>query len=141
TDMSNSEDSTITYTTVSSPFGGLSNIGSPRVDGPPVMPEDPYAYDDHEEDPADYPADEGDEGDDEDESSDDDEDDDIDIDGDKDEDEDEYLAPTDSIAVALPAVDHAPSDEETELFETDESAATPPPHLAYCVTARISIRP
>nr|GFD55392.1 hypothetical protein [Tanacetum cinerariifolium] len=66
---------------------------------------------------------------------------DIDIDGDKDKDEDEYLAPTDSIAVALPAVDHAPSDEETELFETDESAATPPPHLAYCVTARISIRP
>ncbi|GJV64721.1 hypothetical protein Tco_1475549 [Tanacetum coccineum] len=30
--------------------------------------------------------------------------------------------------------------EETEQFETDESAATPPPHLAYHVTARISIR-
>ncbi|GKA03484.1 hypothetical protein Tco_0676265 [Tanacetum coccineum] len=29
---------------VSSPFGGMSGIGSPRVDGPPVMPEDPYAY-------------------------------------------------------------------------------------------------
>ncbi|GJT11456.1 hypothetical protein Tco_0858498 [Tanacetum coccineum] len=27
-----------------SPFGGLSDIGSPGVDGPPVMPEDPYAY-------------------------------------------------------------------------------------------------
>ncbi|GJV60091.1 hypothetical protein Tco_1466191 [Tanacetum coccineum] len=38
------------------------------------------------------------------------------------------------------AVDHAPSAEETEPFETDESAATPPPHPAYRVTARISIR-
>ncbi|GJZ48494.1 hypothetical protein Tco_0602326 [Tanacetum coccineum] len=42
--MSDSEDSTVTYTVVSSPFGGMSYIGSPRVDGPPVMPEDPYAY-------------------------------------------------------------------------------------------------
>ncbi|GKE26206.1 hypothetical protein Tco_1441590, partial [Tanacetum coccineum] len=42
--MSDSKDSTVTYTAISSPFGGLSDIGSPRVDGPPVMPEDPYAY-------------------------------------------------------------------------------------------------
>nr|GEZ63775.1 hypothetical protein [Tanacetum cinerariifolium] len=42
--MSDSEDSTITYTAVPSPFGGLSDIGSPRVDGPLVMPEDPYTY-------------------------------------------------------------------------------------------------
>ncbi|GJU14141.1 hypothetical protein Tco_1136537 [Tanacetum coccineum] len=42
--MSASEDSTVTYTAVSSSFEGLSNIGSPRVDGPPMMPEDPYAY-------------------------------------------------------------------------------------------------
>ncbi|GJV32689.1 hypothetical protein Tco_1393089 [Tanacetum coccineum] len=42
--MSDSEDSTVTYTTVSSPFEGLSYTGSPGVDGPPVMPEDPYAY-------------------------------------------------------------------------------------------------
>ncbi|GKE00149.1 hypothetical protein Tco_1388132, partial [Tanacetum coccineum] len=42
--MSDSEDSTVTYTAVSSPFGGLLDIGSPRVDGPPVMPEDPYVY-------------------------------------------------------------------------------------------------
>ncbi|GJR35577.1 ribonuclease H-like domain-containing protein [Tanacetum coccineum] len=42
--------------------------------------------------------------------------------------------------VALPAVDHALSAEETESFETDESAATPPPHPAYRVTTRISIR-
>ncbi|GJV05209.1 hypothetical protein Tco_1338778 [Tanacetum coccineum] len=42
--MSDSEDSTVTYMEVSSPFGGLSDIGSPGVDGPPVMPEDLYAY-------------------------------------------------------------------------------------------------
>nr|GEY31609.1 hypothetical protein [Tanacetum cinerariifolium] len=42
--MSDSKDSTITYTAVSSPFGGLSDIRSPGVDGPPMMPEDPYAY-------------------------------------------------------------------------------------------------
>ncbi|GKC01529.1 hypothetical protein Tco_0987665 [Tanacetum coccineum] len=42
--MSDSEDSTVTYTAVSSPFGGMSDIGSPGVDGTPVMPEDPYAY-------------------------------------------------------------------------------------------------
>ncbi|GKD35050.1 hypothetical protein Tco_1250559 [Tanacetum coccineum] len=89
-------------------------------------------------DPFDYPADEGDDGDDDDESSDDDEDDDVNIKGD--EEEDEHPAPANSIAVALPAVDHAPSAEETEAFETDESAATPPPHPAYRVTARISIR-
>ncbi|GKF16112.1 hypothetical protein Tco_0061030, partial [Tanacetum coccineum] len=42
--MSDSEDSTVTYTAVSSPFKGLSDIGSPRVDGPPMMLEDPHAY-------------------------------------------------------------------------------------------------
>nr|GEZ72825.1 hypothetical protein [Tanacetum cinerariifolium] len=185
--MSDYEDSTITYTVVSSPFRGLPDIGSPRVDGPPVMPEDLYAYvfipepiypefmpaeddillaeeplpttaspttespgyidesdpdedpeDDLEEDPVDYPADGGDEGDDEDESFND-EDDDIDIEGD--EEEDEYLAHADSTTVTLPAVDHAPSTKETEPFETDESATTPPPHPAYYVTARMSIRP
>nr|GFA22130.1 hypothetical protein [Tanacetum cinerariifolium]GFA22652.1 hypothetical protein [Tanacetum cinerariifolium] len=184
--MSDSEDSIITYTAVFSPFGGLSDIGSLGVGGPPVMPEDPYAYvvaafqappspnyvsgpeyppspefplpaaasptsespgyidesdpeddpeedpeDDPEEDRADYPADGGDEGDDE--------DDDIDIEGD--EEEYEYLAPANSTVVALPAIDHAPSAEETEPFETDESATTPPPHPAYRVTARMSIRP
>ncbi|GKB69753.1 hypothetical protein Tco_0931165 [Tanacetum coccineum] len=210
--MLDSEDSTVTYTVVSSPFGGLPDIGSPGVDGPPVMPEDPYAYvvaafqsppspdyvsgpeyppspdfvpesvypefmppedevlsaeeqplpaavsptadspgyvpesdpeedpeeeddEDPKKDPANYPADRGD---DEDESPDDDEDDDVDIE--EDEEEEEHPAPTDSTAVALPAVDPAPSAEETKPFETDESAATPPPHPAYRVTARISIR-
>ncbi|GJT73738.1 hypothetical protein Tco_1033024 [Tanacetum coccineum] len=42
--MSDLEDSTVTYTEVSSLFEDLSDIGSPRVDGLPMMPEDPYAY-------------------------------------------------------------------------------------------------
>ncbi|GJV79674.1 hypothetical protein Tco_1515544 [Tanacetum coccineum] len=42
--MSDSEDSTVTYTSVSSPFEGRSGDISPGVDGPLVMPEDPYAY-------------------------------------------------------------------------------------------------
>nr|GEY44801.1 putative reverse transcriptase domain-containing protein [Tanacetum cinerariifolium] len=41
--------------------------------------------------------------------------------------------------VALPAADQAPSAEETEPFETDEFAATPLPHPAYRMTAKISI--
>ncbi|GJT42353.1 hypothetical protein Tco_0951068 [Tanacetum coccineum] len=52
-------------------------------------------------------------------------------------DEEEHLAPAYLVVVALPAT--APSAEETEPFETDESAATPPPHPAYRMTARISI--
>nr|GFB94545.1 hypothetical protein [Tanacetum cinerariifolium] len=78
--MSDSEDSTVTYTTVSSPYEGRSGDVSPGEDGPPVMPEDPYAYvvaaipesdldedpeddddEDLKEDPADYPADHDDE--------------------------------------------------------------------------------
>ncbi|GKE55168.1 hypothetical protein Tco_1490324 [Tanacetum coccineum] len=42
--MSDSEDSTVTYTAMSIPFANLPDIGSPGVDGPPVMLEDPYAY-------------------------------------------------------------------------------------------------
>nr|GEZ53791.1 hypothetical protein [Tanacetum cinerariifolium] len=42
--MSDFEDSTVTYTTVSSPYEGRSGDVSPGEDGPPVMPEDPYAY-------------------------------------------------------------------------------------------------
>ncbi|GJT09669.1 hypothetical protein Tco_0856711 [Tanacetum coccineum] len=42
--MSDSEDFTVTYTAVSSPFQDGSDIGSLGVDGPPIMPEDPYAY-------------------------------------------------------------------------------------------------
>nr|GEW63292.1 hypothetical protein [Tanacetum cinerariifolium] len=41
---SDSEDSTVTYTTVSSLYVVRSGDVSPGEDGPPVMPEDPYAY-------------------------------------------------------------------------------------------------
>ncbi|GJV48586.1 hypothetical protein Tco_1438798 [Tanacetum coccineum] len=177
--MLDSDESTVTYTEVSSLFEGLSNIGSPGVVGPkyeglPWMLDDSYVqedevfpdeeqlllttasptaqspdyvpesdpeevdYEDPKEDPADYPADGGDDGDDEDEPSDDDEDEDVDIEA-NDEEKDEHPAPADSTAIALPAADQAPSAEETELFETDKSAATPPPHPAYRVTSRISI--
>ncbi|GJR57053.1 hypothetical protein Tco_1499215 [Tanacetum coccineum] len=63
----------------------------------------------------------------------------VDIEADDDEEEEEHLAPADSAVVALLAADQAPSAEETEPFETDESTATPPPNPAYHVTARISI--
>ncbi|GKA57709.1 hypothetical protein Tco_0756897, partial [Tanacetum coccineum] len=68
-----------------------------------------------------------------------DEDDDVDIEADEDEEEEEHPAPANSVVVTLPATDQALSVEETEPFETDESVATPPPHPAYRVTARISI--
>ncbi|GKE35713.1 hypothetical protein Tco_1455035 [Tanacetum coccineum] len=84
--------------------------------------EDPE--EDSEDGPVDYPADGG--NGDEDDSSD-------------EEEEEEHLAPADS--VVAPVVDHVPSSEETEPFETDESAATPPSPPAYRTTARISIRP
>nr|GEY05224.1 reverse transcriptase domain-containing protein [Tanacetum cinerariifolium] len=92
---------------------------------------------DPEEDLVDRPADGGDDGDDEEGSSEDDEDDDMDIEADKEE--EEHPAPADSVVVASTAADQAPSTEETEPFETDESAATPPPHPSYHMTARISI--
>ncbi|GJW01625.1 hypothetical protein Tco_1556876 [Tanacetum coccineum] len=98
---------------------------------------------DPEEDPIDYSADGGDDGDDEmdieeDESADmdiDEEDEDDEMDDE--EAEEEHSAPAYPVVVALPAT--VPSAEETEPFETDESAATPPPHPAYRMTARISI--
>nr|GEY24697.1 hypothetical protein [Tanacetum cinerariifolium] len=217
--MSDSDESGVTYTDISSPFEELSDIGSPRVDDHehfelPEMLEDPYievalqaplspdyipgpeepeqappspdyisgpepaddeivaeeqSYakdaspiaqspeyvpesnfeahleDDDDEDPeedhVDYLADGGDDDDDEEESSEDDkddEDDDMDIEADEEE-EEEHPAPADFIVVASTAADQAPSAKETELFETNESAATPPPHPAYRMTARISI--
>ncbi|GKF97611.1 hypothetical protein Tco_0293432, partial [Tanacetum coccineum] len=42
--MSDLEDSTVTYTQVSIPFEDSLDVDSPGVDGPPVMPKDPYAY-------------------------------------------------------------------------------------------------
>ncbi|GJY37298.1 hypothetical protein Tco_0422676 [Tanacetum coccineum] len=225
--MSNSDESGITYTAVSSPYEDLSDIGSPRADDHeflelPYMPEDPYVEaalqalpspdyvpgpeepeqaplspdyvpgpeladdrivaedqpyaedasptaqspdyvpesdpeadpdeedddEDPEEDPIDYPADGGDDGDDE-MDIEEDEDNDMDIDADEEDEDDEmdvevdeeaeeeHSAPAYPVVVALPAT--APSVEETEPFETDESAATPPPHPAYRMTARITI--
>ncbi|GJQ89173.1 hypothetical protein Tco_0000312 [Tanacetum coccineum] len=93
---------------------------------------------DPEEDPIDYPADGGDDGDDEDESSEDDEDEEVDIEADDEEEEEEHPPPADSVVVALPAADQAPSAEETKLFETDESGGPhQPPHLAYQCDLRI----
>ncbi|GJW70610.1 hypothetical protein Tco_0127527 [Tanacetum coccineum] len=224
--MSDSDESGVTHTEVSSPFEDLSDIGSPRADDHeflelPYMPEDPYLEaalqappspdyvpgpeepeqaplspdyvpgpehaddeivaedqpyaedasptaqspdyvpdtdpeadpeedddEDPEEDPIDYPADGGDDGDDE-MDIEEDEDDDMDIDADEEDEDDEmdvevdeeaeeeHSAPAYPVVVALPAT--APSAEETEPFETDESAATPPPHPAYHMTARITI--
>ncbi|GJX75093.1 putative reverse transcriptase domain-containing protein [Tanacetum coccineum] len=170
--MSDYEDSTVTYTAVSSPFADLPDIGSPGVNGPLVIPEDPYAYvvvSFQAPPPLDYvsgpeyppspefvpkpvylkfmpPEDE------------------IlpveeqplpvavsptadspgyvpELDPEEDlEEEEEHPDTADSTTVALPAVNQAPSTEETEPFKTDKSTATPPLHPAYRVTARISTR-
>ncbi|GKC34265.1 hypothetical protein Tco_1046649 [Tanacetum coccineum] len=94
---------------------------SPTADSPGYIPKsdperDPEedGEEDLEEDPADYPTDRRDDDDDDD---------------DEDEEEEEHLAPVDYTVIALPAVDHVPSEEETEPFETDECAATPPSPL------------
>ncbi|GKF85113.1 hypothetical protein Tco_0250011, partial [Tanacetum coccineum] len=42
--MLDSEHSIVTYTSVSIPVEDDSDIGSPRINGPPIMPEDLYAY-------------------------------------------------------------------------------------------------
>ncbi|GJZ84208.1 hypothetical protein Tco_0649547 [Tanacetum coccineum] len=125
-----------------SPFEDLSDIGSPRADDHellelPYIPEDPYFEAAHQAPPSpdhvpgpeepghappspDYvPGPEHDDAE-------------IVAEGPA-----EHLAPAYPVVVALPAT--APSAEETEPFETDESAATPPPHPAYRMTARISI--
>nr|GEZ16866.1 hypothetical protein [Tanacetum cinerariifolium] len=97
---------------------------SPIAQSPEYVPEsnfEAHPKDDEDEDPEEDP---------------DDEDDDMDIEADE---EEEHPAPTDSVVVAPTAADQAPSMEETEPFETDESVATPPPHPAYRMTARISI--
>nr|GFD12760.1 hypothetical protein [Tanacetum cinerariifolium] len=97
---------------------------------------------DPEEDPVDYPADEGDDGDDKEESSEDDKDDEDDeMDIEDDEEEKEHPAPADSVVIAPTAADQALSAEEMEPFETDESAATPPPHPAYHEAASTSHSP
>nr|GFB21819.1 hypothetical protein [Tanacetum cinerariifolium] len=181
--MSDSEESGVTYTDISSPFEELSDIGSPRANDHEylMMLEDPHVevalqappsldYMPGLEEPKqappspDYipcPEHADDEivakdqpyaedaspiaqspevdDDDEEESSEDEEDDEMDVEADEEEEEEEHPAPADFVVVAPIATDQAPSAEETEPFETDESAATPPPHPAYRTTARISI--
>nr|GFA42834.1 hypothetical protein [Tanacetum cinerariifolium] len=120
---------------------------SPIAQSPEYVPESDFEVHpeddddkDPEEDHVDYLADGGDDGDDEEESSKDDEDDeDDDMDVEADEEEEEHPAPSDSVVVALTVAEQAPSMEETEPFETDESASTPPPHPTYRMTARIPI--
>ncbi|GKF80615.1 hypothetical protein Tco_0239217, partial [Tanacetum coccineum] len=131
--MSDSDESGVTHTEISSTFEELSDIGSPGVEDEMfpaeeqplpaaasptaqssdyVLESDPEADpeeeddEDPEEDPIDYPADGGDDGDDEEGSS---EDDDMDIEADDDDEEEEHPAPADSVVVALPATDQAPS--------------------------------
>ncbi|GJU55169.1 hypothetical protein Tco_1228883 [Tanacetum coccineum] len=153
--MSDSEHSTVTYTSVSILVEDDSDMGSPGVDGPPSLdyvpgPEEPKQappspvylpyvpepvypkYIPPEDDvflaeeqllpaitspttdsPGYIPE----------------RDDDDDDDDDDDEEEEEHLAPADYTVVALPAVDHVLSEEETEPFETDECATTPPSPL------------
>nr|GEV37530.1 putative reverse transcriptase domain-containing protein [Tanacetum cinerariifolium] len=99
---------------------------------PEYVPEsdfEAHPEDDDDEDPEEDPE----------ESSEDDEDDkDDEMDIEAKEEEEEHPAPTDSVVVTPTAADQAPSTEEIEPFETDESVATPP-HPAYRTTARISI--
>nr|GEW67832.1 hypothetical protein [Tanacetum cinerariifolium] len=77
---------------------------------------------DPKKDLADYPTDEGDADEEEDSFEDDEEEEAFEDDGDE---EEEHLASVDS--TVLPAIDSVPSAEDTKPFETEESAATPPP--------------
>nr|GEU79701.1 hypothetical protein [Tanacetum cinerariifolium] len=130
--MSDSEESGVTYTDISSPFEELSDIGSPRADDHEylMMLEDPYIEvalqappspdcmpgpEEPEQAPPspDY------------------------IPGPEHAD-DEIVAEDQSYAEDASPIAQSP-EYETEPFETDESVATPPPHPAYRTTARISI--
>nr|GEZ81498.1 hypothetical protein [Tanacetum cinerariifolium] len=125
--MSDSEDSTVTYTTVSSPYEGQSGDVSPGVHRPPIPSEDevfpaeeqplpaaaspttdspgyipesdPEDDDDEdlEEDPADYPADHDDDDDEEEPSGNDADEEDEEQDEDDDDEEEEHPASADSI--------------------------------------------
>ncbi|GJV86722.1 hypothetical protein Tco_1530660 [Tanacetum coccineum] len=136
--MSSDEASSgVTYTSISSDYEEPSDAGSPGViipvedqpydaDASPTALSPGYIVDfdpkdESEDGPTDYPA-EG--GDDDDDSSGDDADDEDEEEASK-EDKEEHLASVDSTAVSS-AVNPVPSAEETEPFETDESAATPP---------------
>ncbi|GJY43715.1 hypothetical protein Tco_0431928 [Tanacetum coccineum] len=97
--------------------------------------EDPK--EDLEEDPTDYPAD-GEDYDNEDESSDDDDDDEVQEAFEDDDEEEEHPASIDSSVVHVD--DHVPLTEDTEEFETDESAPTHVPSPRRHM-ARMFVRP
>ncbi|GJS51198.1 hypothetical protein Tco_0624560 [Tanacetum coccineum] len=130
--MSDSDESTVTYTEVFlAEEQPLPAAASPTAQSPDYVLEFDHEEDpeedgdeDPEEDPVDYPADGGDDGDDEDESSGADKDEEIDIEAD-DEEEEEHPALADSTAIALPAIDQAPSAEETELISIPAPVPTP----------------
>ncbi|GJT47595.1 putative reverse transcriptase domain-containing protein [Tanacetum coccineum] len=110
--MSDSDEYTVTYTKVSSPFEGLSDIGSPGV-SPDYVPESDPKEDseedddeDPEEDPVDYPTDRRYDGYDKDELS---EDGDVDIEADDDEEEEEHPAPADSTLEIVKAMHVTPT--------------------------------
>ncbi|GKC66092.1 hypothetical protein Tco_1098690, partial [Tanacetum coccineum] len=77
---------------------------------------------DHKDGPVDYPADGGD-GDNDDSSDDDNEEEEASKEEEAEEEEEEHLDPADSLVA--PVIDHVPSSEETEPFETNESAPIP----------------
>ncbi|GKD05022.1 hypothetical protein Tco_1179996 [Tanacetum coccineum] len=111
------------------------------ADASPVALSPGYVADsDPEEDHADYPADGGDDNDEPSDDDDDtgDEDEEPFEDEEDDEEEEEHLAPADS--PAAPVIDHVPSAEDTEAFETDEVAPTHVPSPRRH-TVRMSIRP
>nr|GFC99549.1 hypothetical protein [Tanacetum cinerariifolium] len=159
--MSDSEDSTVTYTTVSSPYEGRSGDVSPGVDGPPVMPKDPYsskldyrvlrwipiipeeqplpaAASPIAESPGYIPE------------SDPDEDPEEDDDEDPEEDPADYLADHDDEKEEEPSGDDADKEDEEQDEDDDDdddeeehpaSADSIPPPPALRITARISFRP
>ncbi|GKE57657.1 hypothetical protein Tco_1496842, partial [Tanacetum coccineum] len=98
---------------------------SPTTLSPGYVADSDPLEEDPKEDPVDYPTDGGDDDEDEESSEDDDDDDEEEASEEDEEEEDEHLALTDS--VALPVINPVPLVEETEPFETDESAPTPPP--------------
>ncbi|GKB11711.1 hypothetical protein Tco_0845634 [Tanacetum coccineum] len=160
--MLDSEHSTLSYTSISSdsdpsawgiplmdadevpeidPYEEVAQQGQAAPPSPVYAP-DPIELEDHvpvyvtepeedpegdsEEDPVDYAADAYDDEDEKEESSEDD-----------DDEEEENLAPADSTAATSLVVEPVLSTKETQPFETNESAATPPP--AYQIDRLLAI--
>ncbi|GKA72049.1 hypothetical protein Tco_0778265 [Tanacetum coccineum] len=144
--MSDSEDSTVTYTEVSSPFEDFPQPSPDYVSGPkylplpefvpePVYPEfmppEDEDEEDPEEDPTDYPADRGDDEDDDDESSDDDEDDDDDDVKEDEDEEEEHPALADSSS-PLPQIPSPPLPVSSPVHVSPPSLSASPTYpLGY----------